>query len=65
MDWQYFRQVMKIFLGICLLIFGFALLLINLFVFSAFDVSLLLLNLFLLLGGVLTIRSGVALLPRD
>lgn len=64
MDWNYFKQVMKIFFGILLLIFSSALLLMNLFVFdTGFDVSLCLLNLLLLLGGLLCILFGVSRLP--
>lgn len=66
MDWPYFRQVMKIFFGICLLIFSFAVFLMNAFSSSgSFDVSLILLNLFLFLGGLLCIVFGVSRLPND
>ena len=66
MDWHYFRQIIKIFFGICLLIFSFGLFLMNLFVFSGgFDVSLLLLNLLLFFGGLLCTVFGISQLPAE
>lgn len=66
MGWCYIKQVIKIFLGICLLLLGTGVLLFNLFLASdGFDTALLLLNVLILLAGLLLTVFGITALPKE
>lgn len=66
MGWCYIKQVIKIFFGICLLLVGAGLLLLNLFFLSdGFDTALLLLNVLILLAGLLLTVFGITALPQE
>lgn len=64
MDWVYMRQIMRIFLGVCLLLASAGILLFNVFfVDSAYDHALGFLNLFVFLAGLfLTVFNAAKLL---
>lgn len=66
MDWKYFRQVLKIFFGVCLILASGAILLYNLlYIKTGFDVALGLLDLVLFLWGLLLVVFTAAKLPSD
>lgn len=66
MDWKFFRQIIGIFFGVCLLLISAAILLYNLFMTpNGYEVALGFLNLFVFLAGLLLTVFNVANLPRD
>ncbi|MBQ6430255.1 MAG: hypothetical protein IJJ99_00025 [Oscillospiraceae bacterium] len=66
MDWKYFRQILKIFFGVCLILISVALFLYNAFFLeSGYDIALGLLDLILFLSGLLLVIFAAARLPSD
>ena len=66
MDWKYFRQVLKIFFGVCLILASGAILLYNLFyIKTGYDTALGLVDLVLFLWGLLLVVFTAAKLPAD
>lgn len=66
MDWKYFRQILKIFFGVCLILASGAILLYNVFyIKTGYDMALGLLDLALFLCGLLLVIFTAAKLPSD
>lgn len=66
MDWKYFKQILKIFFGVCLILASGAILLYNVFFLkTGYDMALGLLDLVLFLSGLLLVVFTAAKLPSD
>ncbi len=66
MDWKYFRQILKIFFGVCMILASGAIFIYNAFFLeTGYDISLGLLNLILFLPGLLLVIFTAAKLPSD
>lgn len=66
MDWKYFKQVLRIFFGVCLMLVGVVIMFYNLFMLATgFDAGLALLDLLIFLGGLLLMVYGISALPGD
>lgn len=66
MDWKYFKQILRIFFGVCLMLVGVGVLFYNLFLLTTgFDAGLALLDLLIFLGGLLLTVYGISALPGD
>ena len=60
------RQLVKIFFGVCLILISGGILLVNLFVLdTGFDVALGVLDLFLFLSGLMLVVVAAAELPKE
>ena len=66
MDGKYFKQILKIFFGVCLLLASGAILLYNaFFIKTGYDMALGLLDLVVLLSGLLLVIFTAAKLPSN
>lgn len=66
MDWKYFKQILKIFFGVCLILASGAILLYNVFfVKTGYDMALGLLDLGIFLCGLLLVIFTGARLPAN
>lgn len=66
MDWKYFKQIMRIFLGVCLLLAAAVVLFYNLFLLeTGFDAGLALIDFFVFLCGLLLTVFSISALPGD
>ncbi len=66
MDWNYFKQLLRIFFGVCLLLVSGAIFIYNVFFLdTGYDIALGLLNLILFLSGLLLVIFAAAKLPSD
>ncbi|MBO2527578.1 MAG: hypothetical protein CW335_05300 [Clostridiales bacterium] len=66
MDWKYFKQILKIFFGVCLILASAAILLYNAFFLkTGYDMALGLLDLCIFLSGLLLVIFTAAKLPSD
>ena len=66
MDWKYFKQLLKIFFGVCLILASIALFIYNAFYLeTGYDVALGFINLLLFLPGLLLVVFSAAKLPAD
>lgn len=66
MDWKYFKQILKIFFGICLILASAAIMLYNAFYLeTGYDIALGLLDLCIFLSGLLLVIFTAAKLPSN
>lgn len=66
LDWKYFKQILRIFFGVCLMLVGVVVMFYNLFMLATgFDAGLALLGLLIFLGGLLLTIYSVSALPGD
>ncbi len=66
MDWKYFKQIMRVFFGVCLILVSGAVLIYNVFLNkTGYDVGLGMLDMLVFLGGLLLTLFSAAALPGD
>lgn len=66
MDWKYYKQILKIFFGVCLILASGVILLYNLFFLkTGYDMALGLLDLVVFLSGLLLAVFTAAKLPSS
>lgn len=66
MDGKYFKQILKIFFGVCLILISGAILVYNMFFLNTgYDMALGLLDLVVFLSGLLLVIFTAAKLPSD